>query len=45
MFYQLGRQGRQSIVPTIGGSIFDRDTVTLNDAGFAQTFSEGIHQR
>jgi hypothetical protein len=44
MFYQLGHQGRQSIVMTIRRAVFDRHVLALNHADLAQTLSEGIHQ-
>jgi hypothetical protein len=43
MFYQLGRQSRQSIVMTIGRAVFDRHVLGVDDADLAQTLPKGIH--
>ena len=45
MFHQVGRQGRQALVMTIRGALFDRRVLAFDDANLAQTFPEGIHQR
>src|SRR5262249_29429197 len=45
IFYQLGRQSRQSIGMTIRRAVFDRHVLGVDEAGLAQTLPKGIHQR